>query len=110
LSASSAASSTSTSTSTSAAWAGRTLSPSEVAGFLRNTFQGNAQAGITRATQQYQPQAHAPTPPLPSRLPRTTRRNKGSGVWAVFILLVVLAFASGLGQRLIEAVSELFNR
>ena len=86
------------------------MSPSELAGFLRNTFTGNTQAGSATAAHHVQPTAHVPTPPLPRRLPRTTRRNKGSGVWAVFVFLIVIAFASGLGQRIVQAISELFNR
>lgn len=93
-------------------WAGRAMTPSEVAGFLRNSITGNPQIGSTSAmaANRHQPAAHAPTPPLPRRTPRTTRRNKGSGVWAVFIFLVVIAFASGLGQRIIQAITELLNR
>ena len=86
------------------------MSPSELAGFLRNTFTGITQAGSATAARQFQPTEHVPTPPLPRGLPPTTRRNKGSAVWAVFAFLVVIAFASGLGQRIVEAISELFNR
>lgn len=98
--------------STVSAWANRAMTPAEVAGFLRNTLTGNPQIGSTSAmaANRHQPAAHAPTPPLPRRTPRTTRRNKGSGVWAVFIFLVVIAFASGLGQRIIQAITELLNR
>jgi hypothetical protein len=92
------------------AWTGRTMSPSELTGLLRNTFTGNTRAGSAPAAHQLQPTAHVPTPPLPRRLPRTTPRNKGSGVWAVLVFLVVIAFASGLGQRIVQAISELFNR
>lgn len=89
----------------SSAWTGRTASPAEVAGYLRATI-----AGITNSakatTQQFQPAAHAPTPPLP----RAPRRNKGSSVWAVLVFLIVIAFASGIAQQLLSAISELFNR
>lgn len=86
------------------AWSGRVMSPGEVAGFLRNTFTGVAQNANPVPRQQ--PATHAPAPPLPRNAPR---RNKGSGVWAVFVFLVVIAFASGLGQQIIRAISELFN-
>lgn len=99
-----------------AAWAGRTPSPAEVAGMLRATFGGMTQGithGINRgpnlaaAAQQHQPAAHAPTPPLP----RTTRRrNRGSSIWAVLVFLVIIAFASGLANQVITAISGLFNR
>jgi hypothetical protein len=84
---------------------GRAMSPGEVAGFLRNTFTGMTQ-GVPAIPQRHEPVAHAPTPPLPRN---PTRRNRGSGVWAVFIFLVVIAFASGLGQQIIRAISELFS-
>lgn len=86
------------------AWSGRVLSPGEVAGFLRNTFAGVARD--TNPVPRQQPATHAPAPPLPRNAPR---RNKGSGVWAVFVFLVVIAFASGLGQQIIRAISEMFN-
>lgn len=91
----------------SSAWTGRTPSPAEVAGFLRSTFTGVAQ-NVNLATQRYQPASHAPTPPLPRNPQR--RRNKGSSVWAVLVFLVVIAFASGVAQQIINAVSGLFNR
>jgi hypothetical protein len=91
----------------SSAWSGRTMSPTEMAGFFRQTFAGMTQ-GVNPITQRYQPTAHAPTPPLPRNPQR--RRNKGSGIWAVLLFLVIIAFASGIAQQLISAVSELFNR
>lgn len=101
-----------------AAWAARTPSPAEVAGFLRSTFSGVTQGmtqGVTQGlnrnlgavTQRHQPAAHAPTPPLP----RTSkRRNRGSSVWAVLVFLVIIAFASGVAQQVLTAISGLFNR
>ncbi len=89
-------------------WSGRTVSPGEVAGYLRTTFAGLTQGAGT--VPRGQPPVHPPTPPLPRRTPRPTRRNKGSSVWAVFIFLVVVAFASGLAQQFIRMISELFNR
>jgi hypothetical protein len=83
------------------------MSPAEVAGFLRTTFTGLAQGG-NPAAPRFQPAQHAPTPPLPRNPPR--RRNKGSSVWAVLVFLIIIAFASGIAQQLIAAVSELFNR
>lgn len=105
-----------------AAWAGRTPSPAEVAGFLRTTFGGMSQGmtqgmthgmmrgtsrNLTAAVQQHQPAAHAPTPPLPRS---TQRRNRGSSIWAVLVFLVIIAFASGLAQQVLTAISGLFNR
>lgn len=91
----------------SSAWTGRTMSPTEVAGFLRSTLSGITH-GANPAISQFQPAPHAPTPPLPRSTQR--RRNKGSSVWAVLVFLVVVAFASGIAQQIISAVSELFNR
>lgn len=54
------------------------------------------------------PAPHAPTPPLPRHPQR--RRNKGSSIWAVLVFLVVIAFASGIAQQILHALSELFNR
>lgn len=54
------------------------------------------------------PQAHAPAPPLPRNPQR--RRNKGSSIWAVLVFLVVIAFASGIAQQILHALSELLNR
>ncbi len=65
------------------------------------------------AAGQRRPVAPAPPAPRGPARPtnrRTTRRNKGSSIWAVLIFLVVIAFASGLGQQLLRAISELFNR
>lgn len=92
------------------AWAGRTPTAAELSGFLRTTFGGMTQ-GVNRnpsvAGQRHQPAAHAPTPPLP----RTTqRRNRGSSIWAVLVFLVVIAFASGLAQQVLTAISGLFDR
>ena len=91
----------------SSAWAGRTMSPAEVAGFLRSTFTGVAR-GANPTTQRYQPAPHAPTPALPRNPQR--RRNRGSSIWAVLVFLVIIAFASGLAQQVINALGELFNR
>ena len=83
------------------------MSPAEVAGFLRNTLSGITQ-GVSPATQRYQPAPHAPTPPLPRNTER--RRNKGSSIWAVLVFLIVIAFASGIAQQVLNAISGLFNR
>jgi hypothetical protein len=86
------------------------MSPAEMAGFLRATFAGVTQGPGRSGLAPGQPQAHVPTPPLPRRAPRTARRTKGSSVWAVIVFLVVIAFASGIAQQLIHAISELFGR
>ena len=36
--------------------------------------------------------------------------RKQSSVWAVLVFLVVIVFASGLGQKAIDLFNELFNR
>jgi len=39
-----------------------------------------------------------------------TVRKKGSSAWAVIVFLVVIAFATGIGQRIIDVITELLNR
>ncbi len=39
-----------------------------------------------------------------------TVRKKGSSTWAVIVFLVVIAFATGIGQRIIDVITELLNR
>ena len=97
------------------AWsAAHRCQPSELTGFLQATPPPESpQAGSVH--RPHRP-PHVPADRAQSRrrrcrrTPPTTRRNKGSAVWAVFAFLVVIAFASGLGQRIVEAISELFNR
>ncbi len=36
-------------------------------------------------------------------------RRSGSG-WAVFVFMAVILFATGIGQRIIEAITEVLNR
>lgn len=43
------------------------------------------------------------------RRTNVTTRKSGSG-WAVIVFMVVILFATGIGQRIIEAVTELLNR
>lgn len=84
---------------------------SELGGLARSGFPalrpGPGAAGLRMSVPQA-PAPHAPAPPLPRNLPR--RRNKGSSIWAVLVFLVVIAFASGIAQQIISAISELFNR
>ncbi len=84
---------------------------SELGNFARSGFPAlrpGASTAIPRMPAPQAPQAHAPTPPLPRNPQR--RRNKGSSIWAVLVFLVIIAFASGIAQQIISAVSEMFNR
>jgi hypothetical protein len=83
------------------------MSPGEVAGFLRTTLTGITHGG-SNSPSHHQPPQTAPTPALPRRTP-SARRNKGSSVWAVLVFLIVIAFASGIAQQIIRAISELLN-
>lgn len=38
------------------------------------------------------------------------KSSAASGVWAVLVFIVIAAFATGWGQRIIEAISELFRQ
>lgn len=45
-----------------------------------------------------------------STRPGGTGQQRTSSTWAVIVFLFVIAFATGIGQRVIEFVTELFNR
>jgi hypothetical protein len=42
--------------------------------------------------------------------PDSNRAKRGSSTWAVIVFFIVIAFATGLGQRAIDLFNELFNR
>ncbi len=65
---------------------------------------GTGQSG--RAPQPARPLAR-PAPPPP---PKVKRKSSGNSVWGVLVFIVVVLFATGLGQRIVEALSQLFNR
>jgi len=102
-------------------WSPRSATPTELAGWAKGGFAGPAPRGVSRDTParpsvdargraSARTPFQAPAPPTPRRNSSSTRRNRGSSIWAVLVFLVVIAFASGLAQQLIHAISELFNR
>ncbi len=38
------------------------------------------------------------------------KKSTGNSVWGVLVFIIVVLFATGLGQRIVEALSQLFNR
>jgi hypothetical protein len=37
-------------------------------------------------------------------------QRRSSSVWAVLVFMVVILFATGLGQKIIDLITELLNR
>jgi hypothetical protein len=55
----------------------------------------------------------APHRPSPSRRPSTSggsQRKKSSGLWGALVFLIFLLIASGFGQRILDALSDLINQ
>jgi len=70
---------------------------------MGGTQTGTVQSG--RAPQPARPSAR-PAPPLP----KAKKKSSGNSVWGVLVFIIVVLFATGLGQRIVEALSQLFNR
>ena len=67
-----------------------------------------SQRGQTRSTARDQAAERRRTN---SMAPGNNNRSKrGSSTWAVIVFLIVIAFSTGLGQRVIDAINELLNR
>ncbi len=66
-----------------------------------------SQRGQTRSTARDQASERRRTN---SMGPTSSRPRKGSSTWAVIVFLIVIAFSTGLGQRVIDAINELLNR
>jgi len=71
----------------------------------------------TRQLQTRQAQAPAPPPGQvrsrrgqPGVRPQQAKKSSGNSVWGVLVFIIVVLFATGLGQRIVEALSQLFNR
>ena len=56
------------------------------------------------------PAAHQRPAPAPRPPQARPRKKKGGGVTGFIVFLLIILFASGLGQRLIEALQELLNK
>lgn len=118
-------------------WQGVAASAADVAAMFRASMQGAAgevdrlsyQATHPQSTGSGAPAGVAPAAPMASqysgrgqsrndahdrsqeRRRRTSVPVKKSGSsWAVFVFAAVILFATGIGQRIIEAITELFSR
>jgi len=88
-------------------------------------YTGTASAPTGVSAQTWAPPvAHHPTavPPAPARVQRTasgrpvtpvrptTSKKKSGGAWGAIVFLIIFLVASGLGQRVLDALSDLFNQ
>ena len=71
---------------------------------MGGTQTGTVQSGQgTSARPDRRPVAAPP-------LPKAKKKSSGNSVWGVLVFIIVVLFATGLGQRIVEALSQLFNR
>jgi hypothetical protein len=45
-----------------------------------------------------------------TRTPRQARKSRGQSVLSVLVFIVIVLFATGVGQRIIDAVNSLIQR
>jgi hypothetical protein len=118
-------------------WQGVAASAANVAAMFRASMTGAAaqvdresyQATHPQSTGSAAPAGVAPAAPMASqysgrgqsrndandraqqrrRQTTVTTRKSGSG-WAVLVFMAVILFATGIGQRIIEAITDLLNR
>lgn len=71
----------------------------------------NAVAPAAPMASQYSPMRDARNAAQARRQqrPPTTNKRKSSG-WAVLVFFFVILFATGLGQKIIDLITELLNR
>jgi hypothetical protein len=118
-------------------WQGMSVSATEVAAMFRSSMPGQSaqvdresfQATHPQSMGSAAPNAVAPAAPMASqysgrgaarntardqaqerRRVTNTVRKRGSSTWAVIVFLVVIAFATGIGQKIIDVITELLNR
>jgi hypothetical protein len=118
-------------------WQGMSVSATEVAAMFRSSLPGQSaqvdresfQATHPQSMGSAAPNAVAPAAPMASqysgrgaarntardqaqerRRVTNTVRKRGSSTWAVIVFLVVIAFATGIGQKIIDVITELLNR
>jgi len=118
-------------------WQGRSMSAADIASMVRASLSGQPTPQGQQSFQATHPQsmgsaappAVAPAAPMASQYSGhgqarndarersqerrrtavpTTRRS--SSIWAVLVFMVVILFATGLGQQIIELITELLNR
>jgi hypothetical protein len=117
-------------------WQGQQVSAADVAAMFRGSFAQSGhvdrtsfQATHPQSTGSISPEAVAPAAPMASQYTargrvrndardRTAERRRvsstagkrKSSVGAVLVFFFVILFASGLGEKLIDLINELFNR
>jgi len=118
-------------------WQGRSMSAADIAAMVRAGLSGQSppqgQQSLSnthpQSTGSGAPQAVAPAAPMASQYSgrgqarndareqsRERRRTavpsqrRSSSVWAVLVFMVVILFATGLGQKIIDLITELLNR
>ena len=73
-------------------------------------FPGANQPNVNRANRSAVPPV-GPAGPRPSPAQRPGQRSsRGNAVWSVLVLLVIILFASGLGQQIIHAIQQAINK
>lgn len=57
------------------------------------------------------PSAQRPAPPLTGRPPAAGRRrgNRASSAWSLIVFVIILLVSTGLGQKIIDAISQLLH-
>ena len=118
-------------------WQGRSMSAADIAGMVRAGLSGQSppqgrppwSTTHPQSTGSGSPQAVAPAAPMASQYSgRGQARNdareqsqerrrtavpsqkRSSSIGAVVVFLVVILFATGLGQKIIDLITELLNR
>jgi hypothetical protein len=114
-------------------WQGRQVSAGDVAAMFRNSLSQSGQVD-RQSFQATHPQSHgsaspsavAPAAPMASQYspmrdarnaaqarrqfrPPTSSKRKSSS-WAVIVFFFVILFATGIGQKIIDFITELLNR
>jgi len=115
-------------------WQGRQVSAGDVAAMFRNSLNQSGQvdrqsfqATHPQSQGSASPTAVAPAAPMASQYspmqdarnaaqarrqsrPATSTTKRKSSGWAVAVFFFVILFATGLGQRIIDFITELLNR
>jgi hypothetical protein len=71
----------------------------------------NAMAQVNAQQRGAAPPAQRQPPPKPAPQYNASKsKKKSSSAWGVLVFIIVVLFATGLGQRIVEALTQLFNR
>ncbi len=67
-------------------------------------------AGSTGYTPSVQSTRSTAAPRRDSTAGSARSKNRGSGVWGVLVFIVIVLFATGIGQKVVSAIFDLINR